>query len=144
MISFMVYSWLPPRRIAFRCIHVHEKRPWVRLGSFYHTMPNLRKLGKHLRNLHEPHPISRAGYISRKPTKIYVNNTIPVVFRRLYCSTFYTTIHWKKCSHCIYQYEKITTHICVHLMHFPFLYFQWMSLMWTKARYLIFSSAISL
>ena len=110
MISFMLYSWLPPGRIVFRCIHVHKKRPWVRLGSYCHTMSNLRKLGIHLRSLQEPHPISRAGYIPRKPTKIYVDNTIPVVFRRLYEGTWTVLYYkgtWTDWEPCIYS-------ACVH------------------------------
>ena len=46
----------------------------------------------------------------------------------------------KKCSNCSHQYEKITTLICVHSIHFHLLYFQWKSLMWKS---LIFDFFIS-
>ena len=48
----------------------------------------------------------------------------------------------KKCSSCSYEYDKIMTLFCVHLTHFPFLYFLWKSWMWIEAWYFIFSSSI--
>ncbi len=45
----------------------------------------------------------------------------------------------KPCTNCSHQYEERMTLIYIHLIHFPFLYFQWKSLKRKKAQQLIFS-----